>query len=145
MYITEFFLLYHIRQVKCGGKRRRCYLLLPEGHAVSTLLHSGIALVGAYQDLVQRTVVGFITVISTLPDSTLNALVCVTIHDFFLLLLRMVLVWLNIQKPYAFSCFALTFTLGTFIIFAENLRFEGSIIESGSAAFRKERKICHDL
>ena len=99
MYITEFFLLYHIRQVKCGGKCRRCYLLLPEGHAVSTLVNSGVHLVSTHHNAVQRAVVLALAMMGTLLDGTLDALVG-TIHLFFLLCLNSYLVWLYISKVF---------------------------------------------
>ena len=36
----------------------------------------------ANQDLLQRAVVGFITVVRALTDSAFNAFVCVAIHNF---------------------------------------------------------------
>ena len=60
--------------------------LFPEGHAVGALVHSGITLMGAHQDSLQRTVVLLPTVVCALLDGTLNALVCVTVHVFLLLL-----------------------------------------------------------
>ena len=43
---------------------------------------------GAYQDAVQGAVVCLIAVMGALLDSTFNALVCVTVHDDFLLLFQ---------------------------------------------------------
>ena len=54
--------------------------LLAEGLAVSALIHGGICLMGAYQDPLQRAKVGILAVMGALLDSTLNALVCMTIH-----------------------------------------------------------------
>ena len=71
---------------KCGSCRRRIMpLSLAEGLAVSTLVLSGVCFVGTHQNTVQRAVVLAVTVICTLLDGALNALVCVTIHMIFLL------------------------------------------------------------
>ena len=61
---------------------------LSKGLAVGALIHSGIALMGAHQNPVQGAVVCFITVMSALLYGAFNALVCVTIHCFLLLLLE---------------------------------------------------------
>ena len=58
-------------------------LLLAEGLTVGALIHSGICLVGTYQNAVQRTEIGILTVMGALLDSTLNALIGVTIHKMF--------------------------------------------------------------
>ena len=60
-------------------------LLLAEGLAVGTLIHSGVALMGAYQDAIQGAVICALTVIGALLNSTFNALVSLTIHIKFLL------------------------------------------------------------
>ena len=60
-------------------------LLLPEGHAVGTCIHSGIGLMGANQTLVQRTVICLFAVVSALMNSALNGLVCMTVHNLILL------------------------------------------------------------
>lgn len=55
-------------------------LLSGKGHTVGTLIHGGIALVGAYLDLVQRTIVFQIAMVGALLDSTFNRLVCLCVH-----------------------------------------------------------------
>ena len=55
-------------------------LLLAEGLAVRALIHGGILLMGADQDLVQRTVVLAGAVVCALLDSTLNALISMIGH-----------------------------------------------------------------
>ena len=55
--------------------------LLTEGLAVGTLIHGGICLVGTNQNALQRAEVGILAVMGTLLNSTLNALVCMTIHS----------------------------------------------------------------
>ena len=70
-------------------------LLLAEGHAVSALVHGRVCLVGAHQDAVQRAVVLAVAVIRTGLDSAFNALVCIMVHNSFLLLLDSALVWLS--------------------------------------------------
>ena len=60
-------------------------LLLPEGLAVGALVHSRVLLMGANQDLVQRTVVLSLAMMGALLNGALNALVCMTVHFIFLL------------------------------------------------------------
>ena len=60
-------------------------LLLAEGLAVSTLIHGGVALMGANQNAVQCAVVCILAVICALLNGTFNALVCFTVHNKFLL------------------------------------------------------------
>ena len=55
-------------------------LLLAERLAVSALIGSGIHLMGAHQDLVQRTEVLVAAVVCALLDGAFNALVGMTIH-----------------------------------------------------------------
>ena len=54
--------------------------LLTEGFAVSTLVSSGIGLMGANQNLVQGAVVLVAAMMGTLLDSAFDALVCMTVH-----------------------------------------------------------------
>ena len=61
-------------------------LLLAEGLAVRALIHGGILLMGADQDLVQRTVVLSLAMMGALLNGALNALVCMAIHNPILLL-----------------------------------------------------------
>ena len=61
-------------------------LLLAEGLAVGALIHSGILLVGAHHDAVQRTVVFGVAVVSALLYGAFDALVCFAVHCYFLLL-----------------------------------------------------------
>ena len=58
---------------------------LTEGLAVGALIHGGVGLVSAYQDLVQRAVIGTVAVISAGLDGALDALVGILIHHHFLL------------------------------------------------------------
>ena len=55
-------------------------LLLAERLAVGALIRSGIHLVGTHQNLVQGAVVLVAAVMGALLDSTLDALVCMTVH-----------------------------------------------------------------
>ena len=67
----------------CGSFRcRGCpvQLLLAEGHAVGALVHGGIHLMGANQNLVQGAVVLMAAMVGTLLDGAFDALVCVTVH-----------------------------------------------------------------
>ena len=55
-------------------------LLLSERHAVGALVNSGVLLMSAHKDPIQRTVVLIIAVVGTLMDSAFNAHVGVIIH-----------------------------------------------------------------
>ena len=56
-------------------------LLLAEGHAVSALVLSGVTLVGAHQNLVQRAVVGVLGVMGAGLDGALDAFVGIHKND----------------------------------------------------------------
>ena len=56
-------------------------LLLAEGHAVGALILSGVALVGAHHDLIQRAVVLLFTVMCTLVDGAFDGLVGMAVHS----------------------------------------------------------------
>lgn len=60
-------------------------LLLTEGLAVSALVHGGVFLVGAYQDALQRAIIGIAAVVGALLDSAFDGFVCVAVHCHFLL------------------------------------------------------------
>ena len=64
-----------------------CLLLLAEGHAISTLVNGGVALVSTHQNAVQGAEILLTAVVCALLNSALNALVCVTAHVRFLLFL----------------------------------------------------------
>ena len=68
-----------------SSRRRGSTLFLTEGHAVGALIHSGVCLVGAHQNLFQRAVVGFIAMVRALTDGAFDALVGVAVHNKFLL------------------------------------------------------------
>ena len=89
--ITYF---YHITLVNKNGRAdaRPSQLFFAEGHAVSALIHSGVPLVGADQNTVQRTVVGIAAMMGTLLDGALDTLVCIGIHSLFLLFSVMIAV-----------------------------------------------------
>ena len=55
-------------------------LFLTERHTVGALIHSGIALVGAYQNAVQGTVVCITAMVCTLGNGAFDALVGMTVH-----------------------------------------------------------------
>ena len=61
-------------------------LLLLEGHAVSALIHSGIAFMGAHQNTIQRAVVSAVAVMCALLHGAFDTLVCIAVHCSFLLL-----------------------------------------------------------
>ena len=69
------------------GSHYHLRLFLAEGHTIGTLVLGGIALMGTYQDPLQRAVVCFVAVVSALMNSTLDALVGIAVHDLFLLFL----------------------------------------------------------
>ena len=60
---------------------------LAEGLAVGALIHGGVYFVGAHQNPVQRAIVLASTVVCALVYGTLDALVGMTIHRYFLLLI----------------------------------------------------------
>ena len=60
---------------------RRSFLLLAEGHAVGALILSGVALVGAHHDLIQRAVVLLFPVMCTLVDGAFDGLVGMAVHS----------------------------------------------------------------
>ena len=87
--IIKAILLFVKDKKKCGGKippHEALLLFLPEGLAVSALIHSGITLVGTYQNVIQSAVVAVITVVCALLNGAFNALICVAIHNDILLL-----------------------------------------------------------
>ena len=55
-------------------------LLFPEGLAVGALIHGGVCLMGANQDLFQRAVVFVVAVVRALRNGALDTLICVTAH-----------------------------------------------------------------
>lgn len=66
---------------KCGSRSCRAgKLFFAEGLTVGTLIHSRIQLMGANHDFVQRAIVFTLTMVGTLLDGTLDALVCIAIH-----------------------------------------------------------------
>ena len=82
--IIKVILLFVKNKKKCGGKippQEAFLLFLPEGLAVSALIHSRIAFMGADQNAIQRAVVLSITVISAGLDGTFDALVCMAVHS----------------------------------------------------------------
>jgi hypothetical protein len=62
-------------------------LLSAEGLAVGALLVGGVHLMGAHLNVIQRAVVLGVTVIGALLNGAGDALVCVAIHSFILLLI----------------------------------------------------------
>ena len=78
-------------------------LLLAEGLAVGALIHGGICLVGAHQNAVQGAVILSTAVMHALVNCAFDALIGMTIHDPFLLLLVSSLVWLGIMNLYPVS------------------------------------------
>jgi hypothetical protein len=74
---------------------RREKSLLAEGLAVGALILGRVHLMGAHQNPVQRAVVLILAVVCTLLDGAFDALVCMTVHGSFLLLLISALVYLR--------------------------------------------------
>lgn len=81
-------LVYHTRlfRVRQGKEMRqhgscRIFSLLVEGFTVGALVNSGVQLMGANQDPVQRTVVFALTVMCTLLNGALDALICLVCHE----------------------------------------------------------------
>lgn len=65
---------------ECGGKATAKKSLFPERHTVGALVNGGVGFVGANQDLLQRAEVCIFAMMSTLLDSTLDALICMAVH-----------------------------------------------------------------
>ena len=76
------------------------FSLLTEGFAVSTLVSSGIGLMGTNQDPLLAAEVRILAVMGALLNGTLNALVCMTIHGVLLLLFVMELGYPRWVKTY---------------------------------------------
>ena len=75
-------------------------LLLAEGLAVGTLIHSGVSLVGTHQNTIQGAEVCILAVVCALCNSTLNALVSMTIHRVVPPFPVIVVACPNVQKTY---------------------------------------------
>jgi hypothetical protein len=74
------------RQVKKAAAEAAVIgLSLSEGLAVGTLVHGRVLLVGTNQDAVQGAVVRIVAVVSARLNGTLDTLVCMLVHDLFLL------------------------------------------------------------
>ena len=135
---------------KYGGCRRRIRtLLLTEGLAVGTLIHSRICLMGTHQDALQGAEVCVLAVMSALGDSTLNALVCMAIHgrsSFWFDITSMPGKQGFIHAKYMrFSCCALTFLRSAGIIFAEYANFRKFVLWKAVIPSLKRKEFCHDL
>jgi hypothetical protein len=91
--IINVFPLFVKAKKNCGGKippHESLLLFLPERLAVGALINSGICLVGAHQNLVQRAVVFSIAMVGAGLNGAFDALVCITVHVLFLLLICMI-------------------------------------------------------
>jgi hypothetical protein len=77
------------RKIRCGVTRLHSgsFLLLLEAHAIGTLIYSGVCLMGAHLDLVQRAVVLALTMVLALANGTSNGLIRSTsaFHNYNLL------------------------------------------------------------
>ena len=62
-------------------------LLLTEGLAVGALIHGGICFVGTNQDTLQGAEVCVLAVMCALCNGAFNALVCMAVHELYLLFL----------------------------------------------------------
>ena len=79
----------------------RVILFLSEALAVGTLIHGGVGLVSAHQNLIQGAVIFAGAVVRALLDGAFNAFVGMTVHTFSLLLLFSRVVWTNCHGIYA--------------------------------------------
>ena len=79
----------------------RVILFLSEALAVGTLIHGGVGLVSAHQNLIQGAVIFAGAVVRALLDGAFNAFVGMTVHTFSLLLLFSRVVWTNCPGIYA--------------------------------------------
>ena len=73
------------KKIAVKHHRNLVFLLLTEGHAVGALIHSGVCLMSAHHDTLQRAVVLVGTVVCTLSNGAFDALVGIAIHSLFLL------------------------------------------------------------
>ena len=78
----------------------RAILFLPEALAVGTLIHGGVGLVSAHQNLIQGAVIFAGAVVRALLDGAFNAFVGMTVHTFSLLLLVSRVVWTDCPGIY---------------------------------------------
>lgn len=77
-----------VKEKKRGGMKAAAFFsLFVEGFAVGALIHSGVQLVGAHQNAVQRAVVLALAVMCALLNGTLDALICLVCHGMLLLFL----------------------------------------------------------
>ena len=79
----------------------RVILFLSEALAVGTLIHGGVGLVSAHQNLIQGAVIFAGAVVRALLDGAFNAFVGMTVHTFSLLLLFSRVVWTDCPGIYA--------------------------------------------
>ena len=70
----------HVPASPAVPERLLLFLLAHKGQAVGALIHSGVALMGANLNLVQRTEVLQVAVVHTLVDSAFDRLVSLIIH-----------------------------------------------------------------
>ena len=88
--IINVFHLFVKAKKNCGGKippHESLLLFLPERLAVGALIHGRICFVGTHQNLVQGAVVFGVAVIGAGLNGAFDALVCITVHVLFLLLI----------------------------------------------------------
>jgi hypothetical protein len=115
------------------------FSLLAEGLAVGALIHSGIGLMGADQDPLQRAEVCILAVMGTLLDSTFNALVCMAIHNFVPPFLMMDLDCPYAQKTYISLSLAIDFFSGIQYNISGICEFSQiCIMKGGNTVFEKK-------
>ncbi len=88
LYINHNIFLHYVKKkiaAEFSAAIQKGNLFLSEGHTVGALVNSGVALMGAHQDLLQGAVVCLVTMMCALLYGTLDALVGIAIHSPFLL------------------------------------------------------------
>ena len=113
--------------------------LLTEGLAVGTLVCGGIGLVSTNQDPIQGAVVCLLAVMLALLNSTLNALVCMTIHGIILLFFVMGLACPKTAK----TCISYRLTIDFFFAIRYNISgicefSQICIMKGGNPVFEKK-------
>jgi len=139
----------NLRFVKAKIRRHRppysAALLFTEGLAVGTLVSSGVHFMSTHQDPLQRAVIGILTVMLTLLNSTLNALICMAIHGFILLLFMMGLDCPHAQKTYISYRLTIDFFFGIQYNISGICEFSQICIMEGGNPPLKRKEFCHDL
>ena len=97
-YHTRNFFFRQEKECAAAKKPPQDPLFLTEGLAVCAGFHSGVCLVRAHKDSLQRAEIGIIAVICALLYSAFDALVCMTTHNYSSFSLDSYIVFLKSKK-----------------------------------------------